>query len=208
MKIIILLLSCHLFSQNDSIFSKFKKIELQKIDSLISSNLELDKYKFLALLPSIGISTGQNLVSEKTIINFSFAVNISNLSNYFQTKYRNKLELKKFENEMKNDLSKKILDLVIEFQNIMLEYESLLIDIEVFDNQKKNFSIKNEQYKNNKINLEDYLGAEITYTKNYKNIILKHKILINKMNNYEDKIKNSCFWQEFRSLEILMNKFN
>ncbi len=171
-----------LYSQNDSIFSNLRKIENQKIDSLIYKNSEIEKYKYLALLPNLSYDAINN--------SFNVGINISNLANYFQTRHRNKLELQKIENDLKNNLDKKIIDLNNEYDNIIILIDNWFIDIEIFENQKKNYIIKNEQYKNNKINLEYYINAEIIYTKNKKNLIFNYKKIKNKITNYQFKIKN------------------
>lgn len=101
----IMLLQCSIsaFSQSSNpLFATVEKVKNQKIDSLISFNSDKNKLQYLALL----LSLNYNFLES----NFSVGISISNLSNFYQNKQRNKIELERLKlqlNEKKeNDLLK------------------------------------------------------------------------------------------------------
>jgi len=194
-KIIFLILISH-FSNDiisqDSIFYNFKKLQLQKIDSVINFNTEKNKYKYLALMPSISYDALNSSVN--------VGVSISNLSNYFQQKQRNKIELEKLRFQLLEKQEKEIENLTNKYELLLNEFDFVKIEIQNSKIEDEIFNLKKEQYDHNKLTLEEWLMIQ----KNYQNasllIFTKRKNLITKMKQFELKTKNSCFTQELKAL--------
>jgi hypothetical protein len=187
-----------LFSQStDTIFHNFKKIELHKIDSVVNFNTEKNKYKYLALMPSVSYD----------VLNSSFnvGVNVANLSNYFQQKQRTKIELEKLRFQLLQQQQDEIENLGNKYELLINDFEFLKIEIQNSVLDQELFNLKKAQYDNNKINLEEWLNIQ----KNHQNASLllfaKRKNLMTRMKQFQLKIKNSCLEQELNFLSLLSN---
>lgn len=181
------------FSQTpDTIFYNFKKLQLQKIDSVINFNTEKNKYKYLAVMPSVSYDALNSSIN--------VGINVSNLSNYFQQKQRNKIELEKLRFQLLEKQENEIENLKNKYELLLNEFDFVKIEIQNNKLEDEIFNLKKSQYDHNKITLEEWLMIQ----KNYQNASLllftKRKNLITKMKQFQLKTKNSCFGQELNFL--------
>ncbi len=182
------------FSQSpDTIFYNFKKLQLQKIDSVVNFNTEKNKYKYLALMPSVSYDPLNS--------SFNIGISISNLSNYFQQKQRNKIELEKLRFQLLEKQENEIENLKNKYELLMNEFDFVKIEIENSKLNEEIFNLKKAQYENNKINLEEWLNLQKEHQNASLLLFAKSKNLITKMQQFELKAKNSCFGQELDFLK-------
>ena len=185
----------NIFAQkSDTIFKNYKKIEIQKIDSVANFNKQKDNLKYLVLLPKINY----NLVDNS----FGIGVNLSNFSNYFQTKKRNEIEAEKLKFQLIDAQNKALENLSNEYELILNTFEILRLELENTTLAKEIFNLKKSQYENNKITLEMWLNVQNDYQKINLLLFAKRTNLITKMKQFEVKIKSSCFRQELEYLSI------
>ena len=193
----IMLLQCSIsaFSQSSNpLFSTVEKIKSQKIDSLISFNSDKNKLQYLALLPSLNYNFLES--------NFSLGISISNLSNFYQNKQRNKIELERLKLQLNEKKDNDLFKLETEYELILDTYEILNIELENTTLTTEIFNLKKAQYENNKITLEDWLNVQKNLQDRNLVILAKRKNISSKMKRFEAKIKSPCFQKEIERLSI------
>ena len=193
----IMLLQCSIsaFSQSSNpLFTKVEKIKSQKIDSLISFNSDKNKLQYLALLPSLNYNFLES--------NFSVGISISNLSNFYQNKQRNKIELERLKLQLNEKKDNDLFKLETEYELILDTYEILNLELENTTLTTEIFNLKKAQYENNKITLEDWLNVQKNLQDRNLVILAKRKNISSKMKRFEAKIKSPCFQKEIERLSI------
>ena len=193
----IMLLQCSIsaFSQSSNpLFTKVEKIKSQKIDSLISFNSDKNKLQYLALLPSLNYNFLES--------NFSLGISISNLSNFYQNKQRNKIELERLKLQLNEKKDNDLFKLETEYELILDTYEILNLELENTTLTTEIFNLKKAQYENNKITLEDWLNVQKNLQDRNLVIFAKRKNISSKMKRFEAKIKSPCFQKEIERLSI------
>ena len=193
----IMLLQCSIsaFSQSSNpLFSTVEKIKSQKIDSLISFNSDKNKLQYLALLPSLNYNFLES--------NFSVGISISNLSNFYQNKQRNKIELERLKLQLNEKKDNDLFKLETEYELILDTYEILNLELENTTLTTEIFNLKKAQYENNKITLEDWLNVQKNLQDRNLVILAKRKNISSKMKRFEAKIKSPCFQKEIERLSI------
>ena len=193
----IMLLQCSIsaFSQSSNpLFSTVEKIKSQKIDSLISFNSDKNKLQYLALLPSLNYNFLES--------NFSLGISISNLSNFYQNKQRNKIELERLKLQLNEKKDNDLFKLETEYELILDTYEILNLELENTTLTTEIFNLKKAQYENNKITLEDWLNVQKNLQDRNLVILAKRKNISSKMKRFEAKIKSPCFQKEIERLSI------
>lgn len=187
--------SIFVFGQNKNpLLSEVEKNKNKKIDSLISFNTDKNKLQYLAVLPSINYD-----FLEKT---FNVGISLSNLSNFYQNKQRNKIELEKLKFQLIEKKENDLFELQKEYELILDTYEVLKLELDNTTLTKEIFNLKKAQYENNKITLEDWLNVQKNNQDRNLVILAKRKNLISKMKQFEVKIKSPCFKKE---LDYLIN---
>jgi hypothetical protein len=185
---LLLLLPVFCFSQNDTIFKNFNKIESQKIDSILIRQSSKGNLKYLAALPNIGYDI------ERSSLNVG--ISFSNILGYYQTKKRNEIELEKLRFQLIDSQKNTLDNLANEYEIIINTFEILKIE---YDNSKitnEIFNLKKKQYDNNKITLEEWLNVQNDHLKNKLQFFAKSKNLIAKIKYFQTKIKTTCLTKE------------
>lgn len=192
---IMLFHSIFTFGQDKNpLLSEIEKNKNKKIDSLISFNTDKNKLQYLAVLPSINYD-----FLDKT---FNVGISLSNLSNFYQNKQRNKIELEKLKFQLIEKKENDLFELEKEYELIQDTYEVLKLELENTTLTKEIFNLKKAQYENNKITLEDWLNVQKNNQDRNLVILAKRKNLISKMKQFEVKVKNPCFKKELEFLSI------
>lgn len=194
----ILLFHCSVIAlaQNKNpLFATVEKMKTQKIDSLISFNSDKNKLQYLALLPSINYNFLES--------NFSVGISISNLSNFYQNKQRNKIELERLKLQLNDKKDNDLFELETEYELILDTYEILKMELDNTTLTMEIFNLKKAQYENNKITLEDWLNVQKNFQDRNLIILAKRKNLTSKMKHFEAKIKSPCFKNEIDYLSII-----
>jgi len=187
--------SIFLFAQNKNpLFATVEKIKSQKIDSLIRFNTDKNKLQYLALLPSLNYNFLES--------NFSVGVSISNLSNFYQNKQRNKVELERLKLQLTEKKENDLFKLETEYELILDTYEILKLELDNTTLTKEIFNLKKAQYENNKITLEEWLNVQKNFQDRNLVILAKRKNLTSKMKHFEVKIKSPCFKEQIEFLSI------
>jgi hypothetical protein len=195
LNIILLQCSTFVFGQNNNpLFYAIEKSKSQKIDSLINFNADKNKLQYLALLPSLNYNFLES--------NFSVGISISNLSNYYQNKQRNKIELERLKFQLEEKKENDLFKLEKEYELILDTYDILKLELDNTTLTKEIFNLKKAQYENNKINLEDWLNVQKNAQDRNLVILAKRKNLISKMKQFEIKIKSPCYKKEIEHLSI------
>jgi hypothetical protein len=185
---LLILLPVFCFSQNDTIFKNFNKIESQKIDSILIRQSSKGNLKYLAALPNIGYDI------ERSSLNVG--ISFSNILGYYQTKKRNEIELEKLRFQLIDSQKNTLDNLANEYEIIINTFEILKIE---YDNSKitnEIFNLKKKQYDNNKITLEEWLNVQNDHLKNKLQFFAKSKNLIAKIKYFQAKIKTTCLTKE------------
>jgi hypothetical protein len=185
---LLILIPVFCFSQNDTIFKNFNKIESQKIDSILIRQSSKGNLKYLAALPNIGYDI------ERSSLNVG--ISFSNILGYYQTKKRNEIELEKLRFQLIDSQKNTLDNLANEYEIIINTFEILKIE---FDNSKitnEIFNLKKKQYDNNKITLEEWLNVQNDHLKNKLQFFAKSKNLIAKIKYFQAKIKTTCLTKE------------
>jgi len=197
MNIILLQWSISAWSQSSNpLFETVDKIQSQKIDSLIRFNSDKNKLQYLALLPSLNYDFLES--------NFSVGISISNLSNFYQNKQRNKVELERLKLQLTEKKENDIFKLETEYQLIQDTYEILSLELDNTTLTQEIFNLKKAQYENNKINLEEWLNVQKNFQDRNLVILAKRKNLISKMKQFEVKVKSPCYKEEIEYLSLNM----
>lgn len=177
---------------SNPLFAKVDKIKSQKIDSLIRFNTDKNKLQYLALLPSLNYNFLEH--------NFSVGISISNLSNFYQNKQRNKVELERLKLQLNEKKENDLFKLETEYQLIQDTYEILSLELDNTTLTQEIFNLKKAQYENNKINLEEWLNVQKNFQDRNLVILAKRKNLISKMKQFEVKVKSPCYKKEIEYL--------
>lgn len=141
----IMLLQCSIsaFSQSSNpLFATVEKVQNKKIDSLISFNTDKNKLQYLALLPSLNYNFLES--------NFSVGISISNLSNFYQNKQRNKIELERLKLQLNEKKENNLLKLEKEYELIQDTCEILSLDLDNTKLTKEIFNLKKHGMKTTK----------------------------------------------------------
>ena len=188
-----LLSSSFCFGQNKKPFlAEIEKSKSQKIDSLMNFKLDKNKLQYLAVLPSLNY----NFVDK----NFNVGISLSNLSNFYQNKQRNKIELERLKLQLNEKKENDMLQLEEAFESIKDEYDILKLEIENTTLTTEIFNLKKKQYENNKITLEDWLNVQKSHQERNLVVVMKRKSLTSKMKHFEAKTKSECFKKEIEYL--------
>jgi hypothetical protein len=162
-KLIILTVSLSfikVYSQDlDSLNQKKYIDDISEIDTLLKDYKIKNNLKILSLIPTVsyGIDplTGRN--------SFNVAISLNPLINYLQDKNKNKIELKNLDMKLREKYYNEFL--INQNKIEILKIDSLKIEHAkknlVFHEQRK--IIREKQYKNNEINLEDYINFQEQY---------------------------------------------
>ena len=173
---------------------KINQRQDQKIDSLINFNTDKKKLEYLSVLPSVNYDFLANT--------FSVGISISNLSNFYQNKQRNRIELERLKFQLLEKKENDLLVLEKEYELIQDAYAVLKLELENTSLVKEIYNLKKSQYENNKITLEDWLNVQKNNQDRNLVIFSKRKSLISKMKYYQVKTKSACFQQEIDYLSI------
>lgn len=194
----IILFHCSIITlaQNKNpLFATVEKMKTQKIDSLISFNSDKNKLQYLALLPSLNYDFLES--------NFSIGISISNLSNFYQNKQRNKIELERLKLQLNEKKDNDLFELETEYELILDTYEILKMELDNTTLTIEIFNLKKAQYENNKITLEDWLNVQKNFQDRNLILLAKRKNITSKMKHFEAKIKSPCFKNEIDYLSII-----
>jgi hypothetical protein len=195
---LLLNLTLFLYSVNISaqsknpLFTEIEKSKNQKIDSLINFNTDKNRLQYLAVLPSINYDFYDKKIN--------VGISLSNLSLFYQTKQRNKIELERLKFQLNEKKENDILTLEKEYELILDTYEVLSLELDNTTLTKEIFNLKKAQYENNKINLEEWLNVQKNNQDRNLVILTKRKSLISKMKQFEVRIKSRCFQKELEHL--------
>lgn len=184
-------------AQTDSIFSNFKKLEIQKVDSVTSLNQEKNSLKYLSMLPTLNYDVRNS--------SFGVGISFSNISTYLQQSKRNQIEAQKLQFQLVQALDLKIDKLENEYNLILNSYEIIQLENENFSLSLELFNLKKSQYENNKIPLETWLAVQESHKSKSASLLAKSKSLAAKMKAFELKIKSPCFRQELVKLSSTNN---
>ena len=191
---IIFLLLCTKNTQlKAQVLDQYEKIKLQKIDSVLAfNNSKKNNLKYLTLLPNLSYDLDRNAVN--------IGVSLSNLTNYYQTKERNKIELERLRFQLLERHETQL-------EKLTLEYETLKNEYELHQQEQKNqsittdlYNLKKQQYEKNKITLEEWLTVQQTHQNQLLAMQIKRNNLRIQMQAFALKTKSSCFEQELNNL--------
>lgn len=186
----ILLTSISLFALSHIQAQKSELLDIsqkQEIDSILSEFKESKNLQFLALAPSVGYDPVNN--------NFNIGFNLSNLTNYIQTRRRNRIEISRLqvqleekairENEIRareeEDLKRQFLDFQIRFQAFMIDHSNFQIWTHLHE-------IAVGKHKAGDITTEDFLRAKLQYSNQFKTQLIAIKNLILQAGALNDRL--------------------
>ena len=174
------------------ILSNIENKKKKEIDSLLYFSKDKKKLEYLAVLPSINYNFFEN--------SFNVGISLSNLSNFYQTKQRNKIELERLKFQLNEKKEKDIAVLESEYDLLKDAFDILKLELENTTLALEIFNLKKAQYDNNKITLEEWLTVQKNNQDRNLLLFSKTKSLATKMKQFEGKIKNNCFLEELKYL--------
>lgn len=174
------------------ILSNIENLKKKEIDSLLYFSKDKNKLEYLAVLPSINYNFFEN--------SFNVGISLSNLSNFYQTKQRNKIELERLKFQLNEKKEKDIAVLESEYDLLKDAFDILKLELENTTLALEIFNLKKAQYDNNKITLEEWLTVQKNNQDRNLLLFSKTKSLATKMKQFEGKIKNNCFLEELKYL--------
>ena len=175
----------------------YKKNREFKNDSVLNSFSQKDKFKVLNILPSISYNALNNA--------FSVGFSLSGLSNYYQQKQRNKIEIARLKQALNENLTNDLDKLNIDIEAFKMDYQILKNQIDLFQFDFDLFQISKGKYKNSEITSEDFLKLKkdfLAKKNSLKTSVLKLRLKALKI---EQKTKSDV---ENTSLNILNNSIN
>lgn len=152
-----LFLKHSIFFAQDTIINNYKIKQDSLIKTLLNSYENKTKYKWLNLMPSLSYDIKNNTVN----IGFS----LTGLSNYFQQRQRNKIQLEQLKVRLVERLEKKTNTLELEIQAFKVEKEALKNSIQLFKTTQELYAITKGKYSNNEISTKDFLTHKKSYLK-------------------------------------------
>ena len=177
---------------NKDFLSNIENHKKKEIDSLLYFSKDKNKLEYLAVLPSINYNFFEN--------SFNVGISLSNLSNFYQTKQRNKIELERLKFQLNEKKEKDIAVLESEYDLLKDAFDILKLELENTTLALEIFNLKKAQYDNNKITLEEWLTVQKNNQDRNLLLFSKTKSLATKMKQFEGKIKNNCFLEELKYL--------
>ncbi len=156
-----------------------------EIESILAQFDEDRKLQYLALAPNINYDALNN--------SFNIGISVSNLTNYFQTRHRNRiekarlkvqLEEKAFREEIQAaaDLEKANIN-ILEFQAAFQEY---IIQALNFDIYTQLYQIQQGKHQAGDITTEDFLRQKLSFTNQFQNLLMQAERLLIKTRSLQD----------------------
>tara|TARA_B110000116_G_C16648756_1_gene496319 strand:+ start:328 stop:822 length:495 start_codon:yes stop_codon:yes gene_type:complete len=151
-----------LFTQ--SIYSQdlFLENRRSKNDSIVSLYQEKSKHKYLNLLPNVSYNPLEN--------SFNIGISFSGLSNYYQQKQRNKIQLAQLSFNLEHKLQADYDKLILEVDQFNIDFQAYKNKIELLEIDKDLFQISQGKHNNGELPTEEFL----IFKKNY---LVKKKLL-------------------------------
>jgi hypothetical protein len=170
---------------------------LQKIDSIILLHKIEQKKPWLNLLPNINYDFQNQSVN--------IGISLNTFSNFYQQKERNKIELAKYENSLKERLYNDLEKINLEIEKFKIEKIVLAYNFNLFKIDFDLFQISKGKYSNNEITSEDFLKLKKNYIS--KKNSLKTNVLKLKLKAFKIALKTKSDTLQV-SLNILSNSIN
>jgi hypothetical protein len=168
-------------SPADTILTRYRNSKQAQIDSVVNSYSKAKKQTWLNFLPAPtwSVRTG-----------FGISVNTSSLSNYYQLKKANQIELERLKVEMYANLETLIQGLESKLDVIYSDIELYKIEAENFKNEQSIYKIEFGKYNNNQATLKDWLTYKNGYLSKQLQLSAKKANLKNRINSISKQIKN------------------
>jgi hypothetical protein len=132
------------------------EIEKAKNDSILFQFQEKDDLKYLALLPTVGYDALNN--------SFTIGINISQFSNYLQTRRRNRIEIAQLETLLNTRSLEKIEKINAREEKYLIDYQQFKLHLISLQIQEQLFEISIGKYKSNEISTEQFLSSKLSFT--------------------------------------------
>jgi hypothetical protein len=130
-----------------------------KNDSILAQFQEKDNLKILSLLPSVSYD------ALNSSINVGF--NISQYSNYLQTQRRNKIELAKLENQLKEKSRENVEKAYLRLDKYLSDLQEFSINLMSLSINDQLFEISQGKHKNKEITTEQFLKEKLQLSSRY-----------------------------------------
>lgn len=165
----------------DSISKNYKTLELKQIDTRIELNSEKTNHAWLNLLPSVNYDIDANSIN--------LGISLSNFSNYYQLKQRNKIELAKLQENLETRLENNLVKLENDYLKLQLEVKLKEVDYKTIANELEYILLKKEQFKHHKLILENWLKIKQVFLQKLNRSIAQVENLLLQVNRFKNKVK-------------------
>jgi uncharacterized protein YozE (UPF0346 family) len=168
-------------------------------DSILAQFQENDDLKILSLLPSVGYDALNN--------SLTVGFNISQFSNYLQTKRRNKIELAKLENQL-NEASKLKIERNFErLEKYLADFQDFTINLSSLTILEQLFEISQGKYNSGEITTEQYLKEKLTFSNQFFGFLRQASRLEIEAGNIDVIFNQNTFLVEINKIKkILLEK--
>ncbi|MDY7394043.1 TolC family protein [Aureibaculum sp. 2210JD6-5] len=179
-------------AQLDTLLTSYKSERLAEIDTLLDLTKSKTDLIWLNLLPSVNYDLDRNALN--------VGVNFNSFATYSQQKQRNKIERLKLEESLNNRLENDLLRLEADYLKIQSDVENITSEVKNFELYEELYTLKKDQYDNNKINLEVWLNFQKSYESAYLSLINKISNLEQRTIRFYGKIKSPAYVAELNIL--------
>lgn len=169
------------------------EIEKAKNDSILAQFQEKDDLKILALLPSVGYDALNN--------SLTVGFNISQFSNYLQTRRRNKIELAKLENQLKENSKIRIEKNFERLEKYLSDFQEFKIHLSSLTLYENLFEIAQGKYKSGEITTEQFLKEKLILSNQYLGFYSQISKLAIEANTLDQIFYQNTFFIEVETLK-------
>ena len=179
---ILLFGSITLWAQSfDSISQYYKQQQQKRIDTLISFSKTKNSNAWLNLLPSVNYGVDRS--------SLNIGISLSNFSNYYQQKQRNKIELAKLHENLEVRFQDKLVKLENDYLKLQLEVKLKEADYKILANELEYVLLKKEQFKHHKLILENWLKIKQAFLQKLNRNTAAIENLLLQINRFKNKLK-------------------
>lgn len=174
---IIIILFTFVIPANTQITDDLATLEnylLSHHDKLLSSRIKphetSKKYNYLNFIPSVGYAYGGAYIS----------FNVYQVAQFFRSNHQANNQIKGLHLQSEISIQSDLTSLKSKYKHCQMLFSRLYDLIEIYELEKKIFYIKEEEYNNGQIPIEDYLKEKISIKKNRQPLDnLKDRIILN-----------------------------
>lgn len=182
--------SCNIYSQNLHYFKKnYIENKINENNNLINLTKEKKSLRWLSLLPSVSISSTWDPFTQIYRPTVNFGISLHNISNYIQLSNRNRIEREKLAISLHEQLHRELNQIDSEILDLQKDSIALVYELQNITLLEELYNIKNKQYEENKINLEEKIKYQMNLNNSRNSFEIKKLNYANRREKLINKLK-------------------